>query len=88
MQKVKLSPATKLLLAAIRAAPNQQLQISYKDLADRLFITVRSVQKLINRLEQANLVRVERSSENWIPNTYSINQTYYELLEEKLNGKQ
>ena len=86
MQKIKQSPAVKLFLSAIRAAPNQQLQLSYKDLAERLFITTRSVQKLINRLEQANLVRVERSSENWIPNTYSINQTYYQLLEAENHG--
>ena len=83
MQKVKQSPAVKLFIAAIRAAPNQQLQLSYKDLAERLFITVRSVQKLINRLEAASLIRVERSAEQWIPNIYTIKNTYYQLLEDQ-----
>ena len=89
MRKVKQTKSVKLLVAAIRAAPNQQLQISYKDLADRLFITTRSVQKLVNRLEAAHLIYIERSTEQWIPNVYFINDTYFQLLEEeKLNGKQ
>ena len=85
MQKVKQSPATKLLIAAIQTAPDKRLQISYRDLADRLFITIRSSQKLVKRLEQAGLLKVERPDELWIPNTYSINQTYFQLLQEQNN---
>lgn len=85
MKKVKQTKSVKLFIAAIRAAPNQQLQLSYKDLAARLFITTRSVQKLINRLEAVHLIYVERSTEQWVPNIYKINDTYFQLLEAENN---
>ena len=86
MKPIKQTRAVKLFLASIQTAPDKRLSISYRELSELLCITVRSVQKLINRLESASLIRVERNLGQFKANTYSINQTYYQLLEHSNHG--
>ena len=86
MKPIKQTRAVKLFLASIQTAPDKRLSISYRELSELLCITVRSVQKLINRLEAAHLISVERSTEQWVPNIYRVNDTYYQLLEAENHG--
>jgi Mn-dependent DtxR family transcriptional regulator len=84
MKPIRQTKSVKILLASIQATPDQRLSISYQDLSSLLFISVRSAQKLIKRLESASLLKIERDTNQFKPNTYSINNTYYQLLEEQL----
>ena len=84
--KIRLNTkSVKLFIAAIRAAPEGRLQIAYSNMASLLLITQRSAQKLVKRLEKAGLLKVERSSDQYTTNTYSINYDYF-YLQEKLNA--
>lgn len=80
--KIKLNTTSvKLLILAIRTAPQHRLRIAYADMSRLLFISQRSAQRLVKRLEQAGLLQVERSQERYVPNTYTIDEEYFNQKE-------
>ncbi len=57
----RLTPRRYLLLVAIRGAPDGRARATIGELAERLFLAQNTVSELIERMEEAGLVRRERA---------------------------
>ena len=75
--------AFKLLIIAIRNAPDGRLTISYAALIKRLGVTQRAAIKLTQRLERLGYLIIERKQNE--ANTYSLNEDFWNQYEEQNN---
>lgn len=76
--------AFKLLVIAIKNAPEGRLTMSYDNLKSRIGVTQRAVVNLTQRLEKLGYLIVERNQNQ--ANTYSLNEDFWNKYEEHNNG--